>query len=64
MDKRYAVFVNTDMSRYTGMWVAIVGEEVVSFGENPKTVYKKAAEGHPGKRPLLAKVPTNETMIL
>ena len=64
MDKRYSVFVNKDMSRYTGKWIAIVDSEVVSSGENAKIVYSKAVKKYPKKRPLLARVPTNETMIL
>ena len=64
MDKRYSVFINSDMSRYTGKWVAIVDSEVVSSGENAKIVYSKAVKKYPKKRPLLARVPTNETMIL
>ncbi len=64
MDKRYDLFVTKDMSEYTGLWIAIVQDEIVAADKSAKTAYKKARDKYPTKSPLLAKVPTEETMIL
>lgn len=51
------------MSGYAGLWIAIVQDEVVAADKSAKIAYKKAKDRYPAKSPLLAKVPTEETMI-
>ncbi|HJX06208.1 MAG TPA: DUF5678 domain-containing protein [Candidatus Nanoarchaeia archaeon] len=63
MDQNYAFFMETDISPYVGKWIAIADGEIVASGENVKEVFKEARK-KTKSRPLLTKVPTQETMIL
>lgn len=63
MTKNYSFFINADMSRYVGEWIAIIDAKVVAHGKNAKSVYEQAVENYPKKRPLITKVPGSEAMI-
>jgi hypothetical protein len=64
MDQNYTFFMQADISPYIGKWIAICDGEIVSSGENVKEVFKEAKQKCPKSKPLLTKVPTQETMIL
>ena len=64
MEKEYAFFMKTDVSKYVDEWIAIVGNKIVSHGRDVEKVYKEAKELYPKKTPLIARVPGKETMIL
>ena len=64
MDQNYAFFMEADVSPYVGKWIAISNGEIVSSGEDVKEVFKEAKKKNPKCKPLLTKVPTQETMIL
>ena len=53
-----------ELKKYRGKHVAIIGNRVVAFGDNAIEVYKKAKEKYPDKKPVLAYVPREETLIL
>ena len=62
--KDYDFFIKTDLSRYQGKYVAIAGEEIISSGYNAKIVYEKARKKAPHLKPTLAKIPSEDIMIL
>lgn len=65
MTKEFAYYAASDMSKYSGSWVAIVNREVVASGPELKRVYAEAAEKSRGKEPLFAYIPAKEeTLIL
>jgi hypothetical protein len=61
MDANYQFFMEMDMQRYTGQWVAIHEKKVVSSGADFKEVFAEAKKVC--RRPFIAKVPEKETMI-
>ena len=63
MVKNYEFFMKTDLSQYTGKWIAICDERIISSGNKPKEVFTKAKKLCPWQTPLLTKVPEKETMI-
>jgi len=60
----YVGKMKADLSKYSGKYIAIVGNRVVTSGENAKEVWKTAKEKYPDKTPSLAKVPKEELLIL
>ncbi len=50
--------------RFPGKHVAIIGDRVVASGKSPLEVWKRAKKSHPQSRPLLAHVPTRDTLVL
>jgi hypothetical protein len=56
-------FLNTDMSKHIGDWLAIVDEKIVASGKNAKDVYRQAKEHYPSKTPMLTCVPKGGAMI-
>lgn len=50
--------------KFRGKHVAIVGNKVVASGSDPKRVWEEAKRKHPAKRPVLAFVPKEETLVL
>jgi hypothetical protein len=57
-------FSKANLSKYIGKYVAIVDNEVVTYGDNAKDVWEDAKSKHPEKTPSLAKVPKEELLIL
>ena len=62
--KNHEAFLNTDLSGLAGKWVAIIDGKVVGSNANLKVLLEKVKKENPGKRPLLAKAPTNRISIL
>ncbi len=59
----YQQFLDLDLSPYSGEWVAILGDKVVSHGKHVKMVFNQAKKKHPGKIPALARVPGKEAWL-
>lgn len=65
MDSRnYQYFMEADVSSFTNEWIAIVDRKVVSHGTSVKAVFREAKQKYPNKRPFIARIPGEETMIL
>lgn len=57
-------FVHNPLTKYEGMYVAILGRKVIAFGKSAKEVWEKAIKRNPKKLPMLAKLPTNEILAM
>ena len=55
--------MQADVSIYVGEWIAIFENRVLSHGKELKEVVAKAKVASGGKKFLLARVPSEETMI-
>lgn len=62
MDSNYEVFLKTDLSEYTGKWVAIAKKGVIAVGDNAKEVMEHAMTLTKDKI-MLVKVPEEETLL-
>lgn len=60
----YILSASDQLGEHLGEWIAIVGEEIVSTGNNAKKVYQKAKEKHADKTPLIMKIPKETVMLL
>lgn len=47
-----------------GMWIAVVGSEIVSKGTDCKAVYDEAKQRYPEREIFIMKVPDSANMIL
>ena len=63
MNKNYNFFMKTNVDNYTGQWVAVCNQKIISHGKNAKEVFKEAKKACPKERPLLTRVPDKEAMI-
>jgi len=63
-DISYEWFLKADLSRFKGMYIAIVDGQVVECGDDPREVHEKAKRRFPSKEVVLWKVPREETLIL
>ena len=63
LKKSYEYFIEADLDKYTGEWVAICDNKIVAHGKDIKKVFKESQEKCKGKKPLLSKVPSKATMI-
>ncbi len=63
-DKNYEFYINADLSEYAGKWIAIVDGKVVASGDRADEVMKEAEEKYPNKEITLAKVPTDDILVL
>lgn len=52
-----------NLGKHMGKWIAVVDEDVI-VGDAGKEVFKKSKQKHPGKEPLIMKVPSNTVMLL
>ncbi len=59
----YEYFLEKDLTKYAGKWVAIIDEEVVAYGKDAALVVKEAKAKYPKKRPFLAKIRTKLSIL-
>jgi len=59
----YLSFLTADLKCYLGEWVAICNGNVISHDPSFKTAYIEAKRQCPQNRPLLTRVPDQDTMI-
>ena len=64
LKENYKSFMAMDISDYAGSWIAICNKKIVSSGKDIKSVFNEAKKKCPHDRPLITRVPTDETMIL
>ncbi len=64
LDESYNFFLKANLSPYSDQWIAIVDNKIVSHGRDVKKVFRKARKEHPKEKPLIAKVPGKQAMIL
>ncbi len=60
----YVMSARDQLGEHLGDWIAVVGEEIVSTGDNAKVVYQKAKEKYPDKTPFIMKIPKETVMLL
>ena len=61
--KNYEFYVETDLEKYSGEWVAMSEGKIVAHGKNVKGVAGEAREICGTEKFLLARVPAEETLI-
>ncbi|HLC57573.1 MAG TPA: DUF5678 domain-containing protein [Candidatus Nanoarchaeia archaeon] len=63
MNQNYNFFMEENLERYIGEWIAICKNQIIAHGKDVKKVFKEAKEKCPKERPLITKVPDKEAMI-
>ncbi len=59
----YQYFLQADLQKYAGEWVAICNDRIVAHGRDSKKVFDAAERVYPGKTISLSFVPVEETML-
>lgn len=60
----YEYFLKVDTSPYKGEWVAISQSKIVAHGKDAQKVYKQAKKKTPKEDVSLAKVPSEQVLVL
>ena len=55
--------METDVSKFSGEWIAVCEGRIVAHGKNVKEVAEEARSKSQGKKFLIARVPSEEAMI-
>lgn len=63
LDRNYQVYLNVSLDEYIGEWVAIADNRLIAHGKKLKEVVEQAKRVAQGKKYLLARVPSESTMI-
>lgn len=63
LNASYNFFLETDLDIYNGEWITICDNKVISHGNNLKEIVEEAKKKCGNKKFLIAKVPSEETMI-
>ena len=56
-EQNYSAYLHLDLSRYVGEWIAILKNDVIAHGANPRDVYKKATIASNNQLFMFIKVP-------
>ncbi|MFC1722932.1 DUF5678 domain-containing protein [Nanoarchaeota archaeon] len=56
-------YLKANLDPYIGEWIAICDEQIAAHGKSVKKVISDAKRKFPKKKPLLARIPNEETMI-
>ena len=59
----YNYFMEADVSKYVGEWIAVAENKILAHGKSLKDVVERAKMLVGGNKFILAKVPSEETMI-
>ena len=59
----YVMPAHAQLGKYLGEWIAVVGDEIVAFGDDAKKVYRTSKAKYPDKTPFIMKIP-KETVTL
>ena len=59
----YNSFMQTDIGKYVGEWIAVSEDRILAHGKNLKEVVELAKALSKGRKFLIARVPGEETMI-
>ena len=62
--KDFKWFSSANFSKYKGEYIVILNKKVIAHGLNAKIAYKKALKKFPNSRPILAKIPAEDVLIL
>lgn len=60
----YAMPAHEQLGKYLGEWIAVVGDEIVAFGDDAKKVYRTSKAKYPDKTPFIMKIPKETVMLL
>lgn len=63
IESDYDWYVQTDLSAFSGKWVAILNKQVVASNANAKLLAQEVKEKYPKDAPLVARI-TNGVLIL
>lgn len=55
---------HAEAERYSGRWIAILGEKIVADGKSFEQTHKKVMVEHPGAIPLVLYVPKRSEELL
>jgi len=64
MTQEFDFYSVSDMSEYSGKWVAILGKEVIASGDDLKKVYTEAKKKSGNREPLFARIPNEEEALI
>jgi len=59
----YDFFLEADLDKYKGKWIIICGDKIISQGNELKEIVAEAKKKCGNKKFLIAKIPSEETMI-
>ena len=59
-EKAYEYYLQTDISKYVGEWIAVSEDKILAHGKNLKEVVNRAKE-LVGNKFVIARVPSEET---
>jgi len=62
-ESNYQYFMEADVSKFSGEWIAVSDTKILAHGKNLMEVAEEAKKASQGKKFLLARVPSQETMI-
>jgi hypothetical protein len=57
-------FIAADLREYADKYIAIIGQRVISSGNDPEKVYNEAKAKYPKEEVILWKVPRKDLLIL
>lgn len=64
MDRDFDAYLKLDCKKFSNQYVVILNGKVVASGQEIDLILAKIRKKYPRKIPLIAKVPSPETLIL
>lgn len=64
ISKEFDFFVHNPLTKYKGLYVALIGNKVIASGDSAKEVWEKALKKSSSNLPTIAKLPKEEVLIL
>lgn len=61
--QNYGWYLKTDLSKYTGNWIAIIDQKVIAYGKQSGKVFEQAKKAFPNKQAFLVKIENKLTIL-
>ncbi len=62
-EKNHQFYMESSFEEYSGEWISIYNNEVISHGKDVKKVFEDFSKKYPDRKPLIAWIPGEETLI-
>ena len=61
--KEFEFYLKANLKPYQGKYIVILENKIIASGDTAE-IWTKIKKEYPSKNPMLAKVPTEETLVL
>lgn len=64
LNENFNFFVEQDLRKFSGKWIAIINKKVIDSSDNLKKLMEDVKSKYPKEEPLIVRAPVEKALIL